>query len=549
MHPAILRLIVLAVNVMFAAGVIAASVPTCNAKGNYDSRFVCNHPQAEIFQEAAVTSSNGICSDIGRDLLKLGGNAVDAAIGVAICLGAASPELSGLGGGHFTTIYMRLQDILIITVIRRGNFRKQNRCSIINAREMAPLGSTENMFYEDPEASQYGNCAKSIAVPGELHGLWVAFTRFRSGKLAWNQLLEPTIKLCFEGFPKAQGLPDSMHMFYNVAKQRPYNAGEIVKCPQLGKALKALANAKNPVSLFYNSALTSSMVSEIKREGGILSVQDFRQYAAKLEPALDMQLDNGLRACAPYPPASGALVLGSLNILQGLSDGKAEKLVDLYHRFVEATKFAFGERSSFADPCYEPSAKVAAERMIQPIYGEATRKLITSGTHPAEYYGNANVSSKVGGTAHISVVDAEGNAVSLTPTINTYYGSKLASQETGIVWNSHMDDFSTSDKPNAYGFVSTKINAIQRCKRPLSSCAPTIVYDQEHGHVELATGAAGGSRIISTLVLMIQRVLQLNETLQDVGDSARLHTQLHPNEIVFEEGLEAVNHQFHLFII
>ncbi|KRZ60215.1 Gamma-glutamyltranspeptidase 1 [Trichinella nativa] len=486
------------------------------------------------FQKGAVAADNGICSEIGRDVLIKGGNAIDAAIATTICIGVFDAHSSGIGGGHFSTIYIK----------------KDRRCFTVNARQTAPKAANESMFVGDAEGSLFGS--RSIAVPGEVYGLWLQYKQF-GGKLPWRDLLMPTANICRYGILISDALavklqenenyilsPDShLKIFINPETNGAYKAGEVMRRPELADALEQLANAADPVQLFYNGTMAKDMVEEFKQMGGIITEEDMRNYRAKLSQPLQISIGENLIACGPPPPSSAAIPMAIMNIMDGFNvsprdaeSSESEALV--LHRFLEAMKFSYAAHSQFGDADFVPEVLSLAKKILTKQYAQDVRKKITNRSHESSYYGELYTSRPNHGTAHISVLDAEGNAVSLTTTINTYFGSKVRSTKYDIIWNNDMDDFSTPGLTNFFEYPPLPNNFIKAGKRPLSSMSPLIFYDQTNGNVKLVVGAAGGSRIISTTAWVAFRSVFLNETIKEAVDRPRLHHQLSPNRAYYE---------------
>ncbi|KRY38654.1 Gamma-glutamyltranspeptidase 1 [Trichinella spiralis] len=486
------------------------------------------------FQKGAVAADNGICSEIGRDVLIKGGNAIDAAIATTICIGVFDAHSSGIGGGHFSTIYIK----------------KDRRCFTVNARQTAPEAANESMFVGDAEGSLFGS--RSIAVPGEVYGLWLQYKQF-GGKLPWRDLLMPTANICRYGILISDALavklqenenyilsPDShLKIFINPETNGAYKAGEVMRRPELADALEQLANAADPVQLFYNGTMAKDMVEEFKQMGGIITEEDMRNYRAKLSQPLQISIGENLIACGPPPPSSAVIPMAIMNIMDGFNvsprdaeSSESEALV--LHRFLEAMKFSYAAHSQFGDADFVPEVLSLAKRILTKQYAQDVRKKITNRSHESSYYGELYTSRPNHGTAHISVLDAEGNAVSLTTTINTYFGSKVRSTKYDIIWNNDMDDFSTPGLTNFFEYPPLPNNFIKAGKRPLSSMSPLIFYDQTNGNVKLVVGAAGGSRIISTTAWVAFRSIFLNETIKEAVDRPRLHHQLSPNRAYYE---------------
>ena len=347
-----------------------------------------------------------------------GGNAVDAAIASMICIGVLDVLHSGLGGGHFMTIYNATS----------------KKCVVINAREVAPAAANGTMFVGRPELSSRGWLA--VAVPGELHGFWTAYKRF-GGKVRWRELLQPTIDLLETGYPTSYILSQALYSDQEYIKNEPtlkqfinpktgnvYKEGEqIVSRKPFLEALKALANAEDPVKLFYNGTLTEQFVKEFKKHGGILQLSDFNSYFPRVHEGTDViysKLSKGRYACGPPPPSGSAVTLSIINTLDDFAARNVGKLnrTSFLHQFLEASKFAYGSRAKLADPFFNLDAWTLAKEITSEGYAVSLRSLISDVTHPDNYYGEEFEEVDQHGTSHAAVVDSDGNAVSITSSIN-----------------------------------------------------------------------------------------------------------------------------------
>ncbi|EYB82326.1 hypothetical protein Y032_0362g3508 [Ancylostoma ceylanicum] len=489
-------------------------------------------PKASIsplgkYSSAAVAADNGLCSEIGRDALLRGGNAVDAAIAALFCIGVMDTHSAGLGGGHFMTIY---------------NSSTQ-KCTVIDAREVAPKAATETMYEGRWNESRTG--WRAVAVPGELHGLWTEFEKYGSGKISWKSLVQPTIDLLEEGFPTSHALAkalagkaqyiageSTMKDFINPKTGNVYRNGEQIKTRNsFLNTLRRLANTSNPIQEFYEGEMAREMASEFKRFGGILTEADFASYRSLVIPSSDViytSLKNDRVICGPPPPSGSAIAQAILNIMDGYKYDmkKFEDVSLLYHHFIESSKFAFAARRWLGDPAFVHNATDIARNI--------TTKEWAEWTHPDEYYGGSLLAPPQDhGTTHISVVDSHGNAVSVTSTINMYFGAAVTSPSTGIVWNDEMDDFSLPGRPNFFGLPPSPANFIQPGKRPMSSQCPLIIFDTKSDKqtkpVVLAVGGAGGSTIITGVAGVAFHSLWLKENVKQAVDAPRLHNQLYPN--------------------
>ncbi|CAJ0559731.1 unnamed protein product, partial [Mesorhabditis spiculigera] len=488
------------------------------------------------YSSAAVAADNEYCSEIGRNAMLAGGNAVDAAVAALFCVGIMDSHSSGLGGGHFMTIYNAAE----------------GKCHAIDAREVAPKAAEEKMYVDKWIESRYG--WRAVAVPGELHGMWTAFKQYGSGNVTWKSLVEPTINLLNEGYPTSSALAGAlwgmanlidreptMRPFINPATGNVYRKGEQIKTrTALLETMRTLANAADPVKAFYDSEMTQKMVNEFQRNGGLLTREDFREYKSIIRKdgeVISMRLSNGRSVCGPPPPSSSAVAMGILNVMDGY-ENRMHSFADislLYHRFIEASKFAYAERSYLGDMDFNGDAMQAARKLTQNEWGNWARERIGDRTHPDAYYGgNFTAPPQDHGTTHISVMDRQGNVVSVTSTINLFMGAVVASESSGILWNDEMDDFSTPGHPNAFGFPPSPANYIRPGKRPMSSQAPIVIYDNNQLHRVMGVGAAGGSTIITGVAGVALHALWLDANVKEAVDAPRLHNQLYPNTTQYE---------------
>ncbi|KAI6179523.1 hypothetical protein M3Y98_00619600 [Aphelenchoides besseyi] len=477
------------------------------------------------YTKAAVAADNALCSEIGRNTLLQGGNAVDAAVASLFCIGVLDVQSAGLGGGHFMTIYNATT----------------RRCHVIDARESAPIAATKEMFRNRWHMAQRGWLA--VAVPGELHGLYTAYENFGSKKVSWRSLIEPTIQLMKEGYPTSHALAGALRLhekeilaeptlrshFVNPQTNQLYKAGEqITTRVNFVETLQKLANASDPILEFYNGAMTEIMVNEFQHNGGIITLEDFKSYRSIIrsnESVIYSNLGNGIHACGPPPPSAASVTMCILNLIRDVVGNSSDNTVDLnmkfFHRFIEASKFAYAQRSALGDMDFFHEAFGIAKNITSESWAEIIRKLITDKAHSEEYYGGHFSFRSDHGTTHISVIDQFGNAVSVTSTVNLFFGALVASEATGVVWNDEMDDFSLPGHPNYFNITPSPSNYI-------SSMSPLVIFS-DHSEQVLAIGAAGGSRIISGVAFATHQVLRFGRNVKQAIDHPRLHNQLIPN--------------------
>lgn len=489
---------------------------------------------AHRYKHAAVASDVAQCSTIGRTILKAGGNAVDSAIATLLCMGVADTQSMGIGGGFFMTIYNRTSGIAVA----------------VDARETAPSLANETMFEGNPNSSHEGPL--SIAVPGEVRGYWETHKLY--GRLPWKDLFLPTIEMTESGFKVPKSLADafnassvsifnepSLHQAYvNPATGKVYREGELLKLPQLAATLRAIADEGE--AAYYNGSLTASILADLKDIGSIITREDLLFYKPLITKATEITLDNGVRVFSPPPPSSGVLLSFMLNVLDGYNFTGAdmsttEGAIRTLHRVIETFKFAYAKRTDLADENFANITDLVAN-LTSRAYADSIRAQITdNSTHNVSYYGPTFYDRFTTGTAHLSIIDAEGNAVSVTSTINARFGSKQRGKRTGILFNDEMDDFSSPNITNIFGIPPSPANFIQPGKRPLSSMCPAV-FVSPSGDVRLVVGAAGGSRITTATAFVAASELWLGDSMDTAVSSLRLHHQLLPDYIEYEVGFD-----------
>ncbi|XP_077995346.1 glutathione hydrolase 1 proenzyme-like [Glandiceps talaboti] len=487
-----------------------------------------------FFKTAAVAVDNGVCSEVARDILLDGGNAVDAAIAGLLCCGIVNSYSSGIGGGHFMTIYNR----------------ESGKVEIVDSREEAPSGATATMYTDDPrpDASTYGGF--SVGVPGEIDGFWKAHTRH--GQLPWKDLFEPAIKLAERGFTVGPALANAIQFKQKEIREMEGLSeiflhengtlkleGDIMYQHKLAQTYREIANGGPEV--FYTGRLADDIVADIQDHDGIITKDDMRNYRAKLKEPLKIKFD-GYTVYSPPPPSSGAVISLILNILKGYNFDEESiennnMNIVTYHRIVEAFKFAYAKRSLLGDQDYVDIEELLYN-MTSSEYAESLRmKIDDDRTHNYTYYGPSFSLEEDAGTSHISAVDQYGNAVSVTSTTNLHFGSKVRGLRTGIIFNNEMDDFSSPNISNYWGVPPSESNFIEPGKRPMSSMAPTIVVDED-GDVQLVVGSSGGTKITTTSSLVTARTLWFGDDIKDAVSKPRFHHQLIPQRVDYESGID-----------
>ncbi|KAH9485370.1 Glutathione hydrolase proenzyme 1 [Psilocybe cubensis] len=465
----------------------------------------------------AVASENQRCSDIGVDVLKEGGNAVDAAIAATFCTGVVNMFSSGIGGGGFMTVR-----------IPPNNASSRSEVYTIDFRETAPALSNSTMYVSNPKASQFGGL--SVGIPGEVLGLEEAHRRW--GTMPWKRLVAPSINLA-NGWEVDRELARRIPWFADLMLNNPdwsavfapkgvlLKLGETIRRTNLSRTLQKIS--KEGARGFYTGPIADSIVRKAQLEGGIISHSDLEHYSVKVERALEGTYRDK-KVYTTHAPTSGPVLLHMLNLVEKYEMRERDGLN--IHRLLEIIKFGFAARTKVCDPRFgnntarinELSTKVYADMIFRNITDDCT--------HPPEYY-NPEFDIKVDhGTSHTSVVDKNGMAVSLTSTVNQVFGSRVLDPETGIILNDEMDDFSTPGRPNGFGLWPSPFNYPEPGKRPLSSTVPTII-EHADGSFYLAIGGSGGSKIFPSV---FQVILNLGWGL-DISQAiefGRLHDQLYP---------------------
>jgi len=484
-----------------------------------------------------VVSVHHLASDAGLAVLREGGNAVDAAVATGFALAVVHPVAGNLGGGGF--LLLRTHD---------------GKSTFIDYREKAPLAATATMYQDAkgnliPGASVTGY--RSIATPGSVAGMVYAERKY--GKLGLKRVIDPAIRLASQGFELTAeeaseladhdlaGFADSRRIFQRNGNL--YKAGETFKQPELARTLERIAADPDD---FYHGKMAHELIHDLKKGGALLTLEDLAQYKVVERKPVVGQFHDYTIISAPPPSSGGVVLVSALNILEGYELGKlGDRTPESMHLMVEAYRRAYMDRAEYlGDPDYNT---IPVEQLIAKKYAAAWRAGIDPhAATPSQALkrpeGFLPPAPKTGGhrietpeTTHYSVVDAEGNAVAVTTTINNGFGSDVTAGSLGFLLNDEMDDFASKvGEPNLYGLIQGPADAIAPGKRPLSAMTPTIVL--EKGKLRYVLGSPGGARIITTVANILLSAAEEGLNIQEAVDAPRFHHQYLPDTLYLEPG-------------
>src|SRR5689334_15802946 len=480
-----------------------------------------------------VASTNEVASRVGVEIMKRGGNAVDAAIAVAFALQVTHPAAGNLGGGGFMMIRL-----------------KNGRTTAIDYREMAPAAAHRDVYLdkngnliEGEGGSLVGY--RAAGVPGTVRGMELALKKYGSGKLTWSQLIEPARQLAANGFSVTYELARSLRSSREYLSQYPetkriylrdgkfYQEGEVFRQPELAATFARLQ--RSGANEFYEGETARLIVADMKRHNGLMTLDDLRGYVAKERTPVHGTYRGHEIISMPPPSSGGAVLIEMLNILEGYDLSKLDALSsDRYHLMAEAMRRAFADRAEYMGD--SDFVKVPVAGLIDKAYAARLRSGISTdrASTSAEVRAGRPAGYESDETTHFTVVDGEGNAVANTYTLNNGYGSAAMAKGTGMLLNDEMDDFAAKPgTPNMYGLIQGERNAVAAHKRPLSAMTPTIVLRKD-GSLWFTVGSPGGPTIINTVLCIITNVIDYDMNIQQAIDFPRIHHQWLPDELVGE---------------
>lgn len=480
-----------------------------------------------------VVSASKYASQVGIDILKNGGNAVDAAVAMGFALTVTYPQAGNIGGGGFMVI------------------KTKDKITTIDYREKAPAGSTRNMFLDDkgnflPEKSQVGHL--SAGVPGAVAGMLYALEKY--GSMKREDVLAPSIMLAEDGFEMEDRLAESLNSNYDLFSKFPsskkvftkgglnFSAGELFKQKDLANTLKLISIHGRDG--FYSGITAELIVAEMQRGGGIITAGDLLAYQpVEREPVHTNYKGYDVYSMAP-PSSGGIALIQLLNMIEKESIPNRNDVYygikeqsNYYHTVIESMKRVYADRSEhLGDPDFW---KVPVNELINKEYAKERRNDIGDNSTPANEIKPGVFVKESDQTTHYSVIDKDGNMVSVTTTLNNTYGSGVVVDGAGFLLNDEMDDFASKPgEPNMFGLIGNEANAIVPGKRMLSSMTPTIIL--KDGNPFLVIGSPGGGRIITSVFTSIVNIIDFKMSLDSAIDRPRFHHQWQPEYLQYEAG-------------
>jgi len=504
---------------------------TANSDQAIYSEDAIHHPLWA--KNGMVATQEALASDIGLQILKDGGNAVDAGVAVGFALAVTLPRAGNLGGGGFMMIYDA----------------KQGKTVALDYREKAPSSASRDMYLDDEgnavnDLSRYHGLA--VGVPGTVAGLLKALEEH--GTMSREQVMAPAIALAEDGIDVTAGLSESLTALSDRLQKWPstkkvffkadgsaYQPGERLKQPELAQSLKRIS--VQGADGFYKGETARKIVNAVNTAGGSMSLQDLADYDAIARVPVKGNY-RGYEIVSMPPPSSGGIhIVQILNILEGYPLGDyGQNSAQTIHLMAEAMQLAYADRAEYLGD--SDFIDVPASGLTSQAYADKLRTLIdpNKATPAATIKANNPLPYESDQTTHFSIVDKDGNAIANTYTLNFSYGTGLVAEGTGILLNNEMDDFSAKPGvPNGYGLLGGEANAVEANKRPLSSMSPTLVFKDSKPYI--VTGSPGGSRIITTVTQIISNVIDHDMNIAEATHAPRIHDQWLPDEIRVEKAL------------
>jgi gamma-glutamyltranspeptidase/glutathione hydrolase len=499
------------------------------AEGCHVSRQQNSSKRGLVTSSAMVVSAHPLASRVGAEVMKQGGNAVDAAIATQLALAVVFPAAGNIGGGGF--MVMR---------------KKDGTLAALDYREMAPAAAFTNMYLDKDGnviqgLSERGHLASGV--PGTVAGLFEAHAKY--GKLPWKLLVQPAIDLALHGFTlterEARGLNSIQKSLREVNTVLPeswlreeWKTGDSVRNNDLGYTLERVRD--HGTAGFYEGTTADNIVSEMQRGKGLITYEDLKNYKAVWRTPLVTQF-KGYKIISMPPPSSGGVAL--IQLLNSVESYPLREMghnsVKTIHLMTEAERRAYADRAAYlGDPDF---FQVPVQQLTNDNYVQDRMKSFQpdKATPSIEIKEGHILPAESDQTTHLSVVDTEGNAVSVTTTLNGSYGSGVVVAGSGFLLNNEMDDFSVKPGvPNMYGAIGGEANKIEPGKRMLSSMTPTIV--EKDNQLFMVVGTPGGTTIITSVFQTILNVIEHNMTMQEAVSAKRFHSQWLPDEIFVEEG-------------
>jgi len=475
----------------------------------------------------AVTSLSSNCSKIGALMITEGGNAIDAVLAAEFCLGVVGMYDTGLGGGG-------------LALVRRSDGSHE----AVDFREAAPAAASYDMYAENQNASLQGGLASGV--PGALRGIQYLYDHYAT--MLWADLIAPAIHLARQGFIVNadlinifEGLDDQSFLVSDPAWATDFapngtlvGLGDTLTRPRYADLLQAIAD--DGPDVFYTGASAEATISALQKAHGIMTMADLRDYKITLRETLQVKYRDYL-VTSVGSPSSGAVVLKILKTIAGYQTLGDSAMTNIStHRVDEAIRFGYGARTALGDPSFFPNITAYEHTMLtEQVAFEIRSKILDDQTQPVSAYDPSGIESlDTPGTSHVSAADHSGLAVSLTSTINLWFGSRLIVPETGLIMNNEMNDFSIPGSSDAFGYISSPSNYVAPGKRPMSSMSPIIVDFSANDTLFATLGASGGSYIITSVLQTLLNILDRHMPLPAALAAPRMHDQLVPNLLELE---------------